>query len=230
MEEIDLKELLSYFWSKILIIIAVVVVSVAMSIIYRSAIKTPLYQSYTTIVLTRSESSDDLSDNGITQNDITLNQKLVSTYREIMKSRRVLDQVIEDLHLEVTASELKGRISVVSEQDTEIIRITVTDEDSADAKNIANAIARVFSNEIVKLYSIKNVSVIDAALEQDAPYNINPLKETVLALLIGVVLGCAAVFVMYYFDTTVKSADEVEKKLGLVILGSVPRSSKGGKQ
>ena len=230
MEEIDLKELLSYFWSKLLIIVAVVVASVAVSIIYRAAFKTPLYQSYTTIVLTRTESSDELDNSGITQNDITLNQKLVSTYRQIMKSRRVLDPVIEDLHLDTTADELRSRVSVVSEQDTEIIRITVTDGDSASAKNIANAIARVFSQEIVEIYSIKNVSVIDSALEQESPYNINPLKETVLALLIGVVLGCAVVFVMYYFDTTVKSADEVEKKLGLVILGSVPRSSKGGRQ
>ena len=160
-----------------------------------------------------------------------LNQKLVSTYREIIKSRRILERVINDLELDIEVSELSKRISVVNEQDTEIIKISVADEDSEDAKNIADSIARVFSNEITKIYSIKNISVIDYAREATAPYNISPVKETAIALILGAVLGCGIVFVMYYFDTTVKSAEEIEEKLKLPVLGTVPKSNliKGGK-
>ena len=226
MEEINLKELFSYMLSKLYIILFVAVVLVLGSIIYREQFKTPMYESYTTVVLARSNNvidDEDLSV-GITQNDILLNQKLVATYREIIKSRRILDQVIEDLDLDMTYSELRGKVTVVNEADTELIRISVVDDDSEDAKNIADSIARVFSNEITKIYSIKNISVIDYAREELKPYNINPLKETVIAMLIGIVLGCGIVFVMFYFDTTIKSVDEVEKKLKLPILGSVPKT------
>jgi len=230
MEEINLKELFAYMLSKILIIVIITVVLVIGSFIYRDYFKTPMYESYTTIVLTRSVVSSEEDDLGITQNDILLNQKLVATYREIIKSRRILERVIDDLELNMTTNELKSRITVSNEQDTELIRISVSDDDPEAAKNIADCIARVFSNEITKIYSIKNISVIDYARESNSPYNISPVKETVIAFLIGIVLGCGIVFVMYYFDTTIKSAEEVEKKLNLPVLGMVPKSgsNRGG--
>ena len=64
--------------------------------------------------------------------------------------------------------------------------------------------------------------MIDAGEIAQKPYNINLVKETIIAVLVGFVIGCALIFVLYYFDTTVKSAEEIENKLHLPILGSVP--------
>lgn len=232
MEEINLKDLFSYMLSKIFIIIIAIVLFLIGGIIYREWFKVPLYESYTTIVLTRVNSSTSTED-GITQNDLNLNQRLVSTYREIIRSRRILDKVIKDLELDMTAEELMSRISVTNKEDTELIRISVVDEDSENAQNIVTRVSKVFADEIVRIYSIENISTIDYASASDAPYNINVLKETVISLLLGAFVGCAIVFVMFYFDTTVKSVEEIERKLELPILGSVPKShshksSKGG--
>ena len=75
---------------------------------------------------------------------------------------------------------------------------------------------------IVNIYSIKNVSIIDYAEVSANPYNISLLKQVVLMLLVGLVLSMAVVFVMFYFDTTIKSTEEIETKIGLPTLGVVP--------
>ena len=113
-------------------------------------------------------------------------------------------------------------VNVTTEDDTEIIRISVNGTDKEIAKDVANEIARVFSNDVARYYSIKNVAIVDYAEVSNNPYNISLLKTVVLAMLIGIVLSCAVIFVMFYFDTTIKSTDEIETKIGLPTLGVVP--------
>ena len=229
MEEINLKDLFLYFISKIFIVIITFVVAISVSVVYSKFLKVPKYSSYTTIVLTRSGDSSNEQNSSITQNDITLNQKLVATYREIIKSRRVLGQVIDNLGLDISVSELSSNISVTNPDGTELIKIKVTGKKSDEVKDITNEIARVFSNEIEDIYDIKNVSIIDTAIEATNPYNMDIVKETVIAGLIGFVLGFGIIFIMFYFDTTIKNAEEVQTKIGLPLLGVVPKVDTGKK-
>ena len=221
MEEINLKELFDYIKERILVVIIIILAVLVAGCIYSIFLKKPMYQSETTVVL--------VSDNGTlgggttTQSDDNLNQRLVSTYSEIVKSRRIADKVIKDLSLDYTIDELLNNITVSNTSDTEIIKIVVKDQDKALAADIANEIVKVFGEEIKDIYRLQNVSVIDVAEEAEEPYNINMVKDLVIYLLVGIVLSCGAVFVVYYFDTTIKSAEEVEKKLGLPVFGIVPR-------
>ena len=226
MEEINLKELFEYFVSKLPIIIIAALLTTLVGIAYGLWIQKPMYNSYTTIVLTRIVCISGTTDsNGITQSDILLNLNLVSTYREIIKSKRILNQVINNLDLNISTEELEKNISVTSEKDTEVIKISVNSTNPTDAKDIANEIERVFSNEIVSIYNIKNITIIDYAEEDTTPYNINVPKQIILSFLIGFILACAVIFVTFYFDTTIKSAEEIENKLGLPVLGVVPLKS-----
>lgn len=219
MEEINLKELFDYFVSKWFIIAIAGLVFVVAGASYTLFFKTPMYNSYTTMVLT---TNNEKTNQQITSSDITLNKNLVSNYRVIMKSHSILNQVINNLELNTTAEQLKKQISVTTEDDTEIIRISVNSENADSAKDIANEIARVFSNDVARYYSIKNVAIVDYAEKANLPYNISLLKTTVLALLVGIVLASAAIFIMFYFDTTIKSTEEIESKIGLPTLGIVP--------
>lgn len=226
MEEINLKELFEYFVSKLPIIVIAALLTTLVGIAYGLWIQKPMYNSYTTIVLTRTDNDSTTADGtGITQSDILLNQNLVSTYREIIKSKRILNQVINNLDLNISTDELEKNISVTSEKDTEVIKISVNNSNPTDAKDIANEIERVFSNEIISIYNIKNITIIDYAEEDTTPYNINVPKQIILAFLIGFILACAVIFVTFYFDTTIKSSEEIENKLGLPVLGVVPIKS-----
>lgn len=220
MEEINLKEVYSYFKAKILWILLAIVIIVIIGNVYTIITRVPMYQSNTTIVLV-GESKKEYS-----QSDSLLNQNLIGTYSEIITSRKVLQQVIDNLKLKTTVDELSSNITTSSVEDTEIIRITVNNERKKQAAEIADEVAEVFSDEIQDIYNLENVAIIDKAEEADAPYNINYVKDNIIYLAIGIVLSFGVVFVMYYFDTTIKSSEVVEEKLGLTVIGIVPKEDK----
>ena len=152
----------------------------------------------------------------------------ITTYTEIIKSRRVLTQVIKEGKLDCSVSELSSMISVEAVGDTELIRITVKHTNKKKASIIADQIADTFIKEIKDLYHLENVSVVDRAVVSNAAYNINYLKDNIIYLGIGIVLTFGIVFVMYYFDTTIKSSEVVENKLGLTVIGIVPEEMDRG--
>lgn len=223
MEEINLKELGNYFLSHIVIILSVITVILIVGCIYSVVIKKPLYHGTTSIVLVNQNNG-----NTITNSDIQVNRNLVETYTQIIKSRKILSTVISQLGLTYSESVLANNVSVSAITDADIIRISVSDENNQLAADIANEIARVFIEDIKTRYNLQNVSVLDEAVAESSPYNVNIAKEIVLYILIGVVLGCAIVFVMFYFDTSIKSSTEIEEKFGLAVLGNVPYVEKRG--
>lgn len=227
MEEIDLKELFEFIKKKIGLLITITVVICLLGCIYGLFIQKPMYKSYTTIILGGNETT---ASQTITQSDITLNKNLVDTYAEIVKSKRVLEQVIAELDLEETYEELSNKISVSSVNNTEIIKITVADSNPIEAKNVANVTANFFSKEVIKLYNMNNVNVLDEANEANEPYNINILKQVIIYFFIGIIIALSILFIIFYFDRTIKSVEQVEQKIKLPILGGVEEYKKGGKR
>lgn len=223
MEEIDLKELFTFIKSKIGLLIIITTGVCLIGCIYGLFIQKPMYKSYTTVILSGSGGT-------FNQTDVTLNKNLVDTYAEIVKSRRVLGQVIELLNLDLTYEELHSKIAVTAVNSTEIIKITVNDLDAIKAKNIANATANYFTKEVSDLYNLNNVDILDEAIEEDKPYNINIPKQIVIYFMLGFVLAAGVLFLIYYFDRTVKSVEQVEQKIKLPILGSVQELNKGVKK
>lgn len=217
METIDLKELFEYYKSKFGIVILFVALVGIFGCLYGLFIQKPMYKSSTSIVLI-SEAKDNSQ---LTYNDVSVNQNLVSTYSEIVKSKRVLSQVINNLKLDYSYGALSNNIEVSSVTGTQIIKITVTDENSKTAMKVANEIAKVFSKEIPELYNISNVNVLDTAEVASSAYNVNIAKQSTIFLLAGLVLGLGVVFVMYYFDRSVKNASQIEDKLKLPVLATV---------
>ena len=226
MEEIDLNELFEFVKTKILLFIIIVVGFCLLGCGYGLFIQKPMYQSYTKVILGSNENSVNST---LTQSDVTLNDKLVGTYSEIAKSRRVLDSVIDDLGLEYSYESLSGKINVTAVNNTQVIKITAIDTDPLRAKNIANKTASRFKDEVSVLLKMNNVNILDEAIVSNKPYNINIAKQFILYILIGTVLGAGTLFVIFYFDRTIKSVEQVEQKTKLPILGSVKDMSKGGK-
>ena len=223
MEEINLKEFWDYYKRYISYIIIAIVLCGALMFTYSNFIKEPMYSTSTTIVLVQDSESSNNGDT-INQQDITLNQKLVSTYRQIFKSRLVVSQVIDKLNLDYTVDDLSKRIKVDSVDDTEILKITVTDSDPELAAKIANTLANVFDKEVTKIYNIKNVSIIDSAEIVENPSNIHTLKDVLIAAVIGFAISSAIVFVIFYFDDIVRDTDSIENEVNLPILAKVYKS------
>lgn len=223
MEELDIRDLLAYFLSKSVQFFAIVALVVTLGCLYAVFLQQPKYTSKTSIILTGFSNKETST---ITQSDLTVNSKLVSTYQQIVKSRRVLNQVIENLNLQYDVVSLAKKISVGSVKDTEIIEISVTDLEARRAYLIANEVSEVFGKEAKDLYNLSNVSILDKAEISDFPSNFNITKQVALYVGAGVVLASFLLFVFYYFDTTIKSISDVERRFNMTILGAVPDYSK----
>lgn len=239
MEELDLKELINMFWTRKLQIVIIVAIFLIIGLVYSYLYVSPEYQATTTVILAQSATTTEGSQETITSNDLTLNQKLVSTYSTLIKSDNVLDEVIRNLNIDKTSSSLQSHITVSSVDDTDLIQISVTDANPELASRIANEVVNVFIEKVANgVYKINNAQVWDEAETPTAPYNINHTRDLIIFIFAGFVVSAIYVLIANMLDTTVKSKDDIEKKLGLTVLTTIPlcdfdmniNKRKGGKK
>ena len=219
MEEIDVGQLLGYFKSKIIYIIFAMSIAFCLSSIYVNRFRVPEYTSYTTILLNKTNENS-----SITSTDLQIDKSLVSTYSEIIKSKRVLRTVINNLALDMEYGTLVSKVNVGSVTDTSILKISVTDSDSSKAASIANEIAEVFSEDIQEIYKIENISIIDVAEITSVASSTSTMKIIGIATIAGAFLSIAVIFVIFYFDTTIKNEEDIERATSLPVIGIVPIS------
>lgn len=223
MEELDLKELFNIFWNKKLQILLIVAIFAVIGIIYTIGFVTPMYTSSTTLVLATANNVQGAEQtNSITTTDVTLNSKLVSTYSELVKSKNILREVISNLSINVSEETLRNNVAVTSVKDTEVIKITVSNENATYAAKIANEIAKVFTEKVKEIYKINNVHILDEAEVSSAPSNINHMKDIVIFAFVGFVIAAAYAFIANILDTTIKSTEDVEKGFGIPVIASIP--------
>ncbi len=241
MEELDLKELFNIFWSKKIPIILLVLIFAVLGFIYTMTMVTPMYTASTTLVLASSHNEDgtatSTTTNSITTSDITLNSNLVSTYSVLVRSKDVLGQVISNLGIDISWEELRNNVTVSSVEDTEVLEISVTNLNPEYAADIANEIAKVFSDKVSEIYNINNVHIVDEAEVDNVPSNINHSKDVVIFAFIGAVIAVLYVLIANMLDTTIKTADDIEKQFKLPVLASIPmygtemqKKKRGGKK
>ena len=225
MEELDLKELFQIFWNKKIQILLIILIFIVIGIIYTVGFVTPMYSSSTTLVLAgsdKSSSTNTTATDSITTSDITINSKLVATYSELVKSKNVLRQVISNLGINVDEANLRQNVSVSSVKDTELIEITVSNENAGYSAKIANEIAKVFTNKVGEIYNINNVHVVDEAEVSSSPSNVNHVKDIVIFAFIGAVIAIMYVLIANMLDTTVKTQQDIEKLTKCPVLASIP--------
>ncbi len=219
MEEIDLKELFKLFWKKKAIIILTTMVFLFVGYIYNAFIVTPEYRAATTLILVKSESAS-----SVTQADVTLNQKLVYTYSELVKSDTVLNEVVNRVQLNKSVSQLRKNITIEAVKNTEILKISVLDSNKDEAAIIANSIAEVFSEQVKEIYNMENIRVVDKAVAPSTPSNINPVKYAGIFAIVGFVISVGVILVLNLFDSTVKSDKDIEKSLNIKTLATFAKN------
>ncbi len=232
MEELDLKELFNIFWKSKLQIIFIVLIFIAIGVVYTTNFVTPMYTAKTTLVLATSEDNNGKekskettgtsADTKISATDVTMNSKLVSTYREIVRSSNVIRRVISNLNIDIKENDLKNNVTVSNEKDTELIKIEVTNVNPENAKKIANEIANVFTDIIGEIYNINNVHIVDEAETPNTPSNVNHIKDILIFAVVGLVISVVYILIVNMLDNTIKSADDVEQNMKISVLATIP--------
>ena len=77
--------------------------------------------------------------------------------------------------------------------------------------------------KVSEIYNINNVYIVDKAEFPTEPSNINHLKDIIIFAFAGIFFAFVSVFIINLLDTTVKNSEDIEKKLGISVLASIPK-------
>lgn len=226
MEEINIKEYFQYLKNYIVAFVVVTVLAVGGALAYDILIKKPVYQANTTVVIAK---SDGIDGTAATLNDVNASQKLANTYSEIAKSELVLNRVDDELGLGMSSKELSKGVSIKPITDTSIISISVKDQNATRSATIANGIAKVFAEEIAKIYKLDNVSQLSVATTPSSPSNNTLTRDIVLAAAVAMLGVAGFAFLRFYLDDSIKHTDDIEKIIGLPVAGSISRNDSKAK-
>lgn len=178
---------------------------------------TPTYTASTSIYLT-----PQISESGsLDYNSQMANSKLVTNAVNLLTQNNIMSEVAKDVAME-NAESVKKCITVTNEANTEIITITATTTDPKLSKDIANGTVSTFTKTMQKNLNVRNIEVVDKAKLSYVPSGPNIKKNTMLATLVGGVIGVGYAVLRFLFDNRLRTKEEAEKYLGIPVFCEIP--------
>ncbi|MDN4495155.1 YveK family protein [Ureibacillus aquaedulcis] len=221
-ETISLQEIFKIIKKRLVHIISITIVAAIIAGVISFYLLTPIYQASTQILVNQEQTTEQQT---VQTQDIQANLQLINTYNVIIKSPAILSIVIDRLDLSLSPDQLSNKITVSSQDNSQVVNISVQDENAAIAVEIANTTAEVFEIEIQELMNVNNVNILSSAVLGEDPSPIKPNKMLNIAIgaVIGLMIGLGLAFLIEYMDTTIKTEQDVEDILGLPIIGLVSK-------
>ena len=219
--EIDLLEIFYLLRSKWKEIFLAILVGALIFGAYHTFLIKPSYQADASIYITNNDSM-------ITFSDLQLSAALTDDYANIIKSRTVLNRVIDELDLNLNYEELGKLVDVENPDSTHIVDIKVTCDDPEMSRNITNALLNISVSQIYQIIGSSEPTVIDYSVAE-AVQDVTPglLKYLAIGGLLGAFIMCAIYVLRMLMDSTMKSEEDVEKYLHLPVLAAVPYYKEG---
>ena len=215
-ETTDLQESFQILKNRLVLIITLAFTSMAISGGFTHFFLTPIYQASTQLVLVPRERM------GTTLTlEIDANLQLINTFNEVIVSPLILDEVIEDLGLNLTASSLGSMMSAKNRSNSQVITLTVQNENPVLARNIANVTAEVFEVEVLDNFNMDNVRILARAQIPISRISPRLVRNLTVGFLIGIMFGMNLAFMLEFLDKAVKTEHEIEKLIGAPVLGVV---------
>ena len=220
--EFDLGKLFSIFRVNWVVIVVTTAVLGLIGFCYSTFFISPTYSSNLLLCVSNTTSG---SEQYIyyNQTDIMASNKLVNACGDIITSNSVLEKVSERVGSKYSTGAIRGMITISSEEESQIFKLSVLCNSPEDACSIANTIgdiAPVIINEYLKPTSLK---VLDYAKPTNTPISPNVTRNTLVFCLIGLVVSYGFFFLRSQYDVEIRSEQDIKNLLGDVpILGVVP--------
>ena len=218
-ETIDLREYFAIIKKRFWIIALLAIISALISGVISFFMLKPVYEAKSTLIVNTEKNEETQM---ITGDQFSVTQKLAVTYGEIIKSRAVLEDVIKNLKLDNEYEDLVKNVTVSPVKDTQIISISVQDTNKQKARDIANEIPKVFAKEAKRITKANDIQVIDKATLPENPIKPNKVMNVLIAFVLGTMIGLFVVFLIEYLDNKMKTPQDIEKHLGLSVIGVIP--------
>src|SRR5699024_6948901 len=174
-KEINLKEYFHVIKRRYLIIMLITFICSFVGYYFTSTNNVPIYQTSTRIII---ESDSDY----------------MKTLMVMIKDPIIMEKVKSDLELSRTSGEISNQIEVERIEDSQVILISVVDQNPSTAVQIANATASAFKKEVVTLLDFEDVQLLSEARLNDEPINGSDNKKMIIYIALGLAAGIGFTF------------------------------------
>lgn len=227
LREITLKDIWDIFVRRLWAMLLAAVIAVSGLFAYVQLTYTPRYQSTATLYILNLDNEDSISS---TYNSFTLALKVVNDCTYLLKSHTVLDEVIDELELDISYSQLYKSVSASNPEDTRILEVTVEADSPEEAKEIVDAICSIGPEKIREAMGFDQVNLYEYGILNTKPCNTTGVMTYVLLGVIAAVIVYMIFLIAFLLDDRIRTEEDIQRYLGLSILGEIPNADDSGKK
>ena len=219
-QEIDLIDLFGYYMSRLWLLIAAVVIGAVIAGAYTFYLVPNRFTAVSRMYMISASSSSvvDLS-------DLNIGASLSNDYVELMKSRPIIEDVINELGLGYTYEQVLDMIRLDVVTNTRIIKISATSTDPEEAMNIANQMARIAKIRLPKIMDAPSPSIAEQAVLPTQKSSPSLSRNVMMGSLVLLFLVLAFLTVQYLMDDTIQTSEDVEKEFGILPMTVIPEGT-----
>jgi capsular polysaccharide biosynthesis protein len=219
---VEIQEYFKVLWKRGWIIVLIAVITAASAYGF-SEMQTPVYKGVSKLHFRPYR-----ADWGLTN----VAKEWLPLYRERIQSDLLLRDVIGRLQLDFNPDALKSKIATAADQATFSIQIEARDHDPVIATRIAETLAQVFKEDQDEFNQLQDkqdrleVSILNDARQ----YLFSPRKKinTLAGGIFGVMVGVVIAFFLEWLESdVVRTTEDVERHVGVPVLGSIPVITSG---
>lgn len=220
-ETISLKEIFEILRKHLTTIFISLFVGLALAGIATFFVITPKYSSQTQLIVTLPQSET------TNVNDVNTNLQMINTYKDMIVSDLVLNEVKDRLESEnnvkMTAGQIKTAIAVNQSQNSQMFSIQAVSTNAVTAQQIANTTSLVFQENAKDVMNVDKISIISNAIASTTPISPNNKLNLSIGIVIGLIVGVGIAFLLELLDRTVKDDKFITDSIGFTVLGTVPK-------
>ena len=216
-KEIDLVDLFGFYMSRLPLLIVAVLVGAIAAGAYTHFLVPDRFTAASRMYMVSAS-----SDSVVNLTDLNIGTNLSNDYVELMKSRPVIEKVIDTLGLDYSYERVVGMVSLGVVSSTRIVRISVTSTDPQEAMEIANQMALTAREELPKVMEAPTPTIAEYAVLPTHRSSPSLSRNVLIGAMLAMMLVLAVLTVIYLMDDTIKSSEDVEKEFGVMPLAVIP--------
>lgn len=217
-ENINISEILDALKKRYKMIIAITLAFTIIAALVSFFVIKPKYEVTTKLFIGKEQNKTEKYDN----NDVMMYQKLLTTYAEVVKTDDLIDKALKKGNIDKEAKDVEAGLTVTPRADTQILEISYTGTDKAEAVDIVKNVTDEFINESKKLIPNGNIQVIEKAKVPENPVSPNKKLNILIAFVLGFMVSVGLSLLLEFMDNTFKTKEDLEKTLDLPVIGVIP--------
>lgn len=213
----DIVDVLTKRWK---MIFSVTLVATLISAVVSFFLIAPKYQAGTKLFIGKENTTT--QDQSYNNNDVQMYQKLLKTYAEVIQTKDLVGQAIEQENLDLDPEDVLKNLTVTPRADTQILEISYINVDPVVSQKIVESVTDKFIEYSTELIPNGNVKIIESVRIPENAVSPNKKMNIAIAFLLGLMISVGLSFLIEFMDNTFKTKEQIENILDLPAIGVIP--------